>query len=446
MPILGSDNLTRRQLILSSAAAALVSGAFPAQSSPRLEDPEGENLWSRVKKEYLVEDGLAYFNTGTYGPSLRRVFETECRAREAMNLNFNRYFIDHHIGQPFLDLVDRVAAFVGAGRHEITFTSGATEAMSYIVNGLDLKRGDEILTTTHEHQGGIYPWLLGAMRRGFVVRQLPMPSPPESGEEILDLFASAITSRTRALSFCHLQYTDGCLLPVQALCRLCRDRGLISVVDGAQAVGMLDFKVGDLDCDFYVTSLHKWLNGPYGTGLLILRPEMVERLWPTVVTRHDGWDEVDRYGVLPEESVIDFAVDWPRALLKYDANLHYFGPLIWSLLPAIEFHQSLGQARIEARIRRLATLLRERLSTLPGIRFLTPEKPELAAGLLSFKLPGTETRPLAVELRRDEQIIIRYVTHGPIDFDVNRACTHIFNTEEEIDRLVEALRRRSARA
>jgi selenocysteine lyase/cysteine desulfurase len=423
---------------LAPAARAFGELAAAAEKAP---DTEAAT-WRLVKNAYLIEDGLAYLNTGTYGPSLRTVFDTERAVRERMNLNFNRFFIDHYIGAPFLDLVDEVAAFVGADRDEISFTSGTTESMSYLVNGLDLGAGDEVLTTTHEHEGGIYPWLLGARRRGYEVRQLPLPSPPKSADDIVDRFASAITTRTRVLSFCHVQYTDGTVMPVRELCELCRDRGVISVVDGAQAVGMLDFEIRDLGCDVYATSLHKWLNGPYGTGLLVLRGNLVDRVWPTVVTGTDGWAEVDRFGAPVETSVIDFAAVWPRALLKYGANLHYFGPLVWALRPAIDHHRTIGRERIEARIRHLAAVLRERLADLPGIEILTPDDPHLHAGLVSFRIPDTDTRALAVELRRDEDIIIRAVTHAAVGFDVNRVCTHIYNTEGEIDRLVDALVRR----
>lgn len=439
------DDVTRRQVLAAAGAAALTPAARAfgpwASSGGEGTDPEAAT-WRLVKSAYLIEDGLAYLNTGTYGPSLRAVFETEHAVRERMNLNFNRFFIDHYIGAPFLGLVDEVAAFVGAGRDEISFTSGTTEAMSYLVNGLDLGAGDEVLTTTHEHEGGIYPWLLGARRRGYEVRQLPLPSPPKSADDIVDRFASAITTRTRVVSFCHVQYTDGTVMPVRALCELCRDRGLISVVDGAQAVGMLDFEIRDLGCDVYATSLHKWLNGPYGTGLLVIRGELLDRVWPTVVTGNDGWATVDRFGKTVEQSVIDFAAVWPRALLKYGANLHYFGPLVWALRPAIDHHRTIGRARIEARVRHLAGVLRERLLGLAGVEVLTPDDARLAAGLVSFRFPGTDTRALAVELRRDENIIIRAVTHSAIGFDANRACTHIYNTEEEIERLVDALGRR----
>jgi isopenicillin-N epimerase len=356
-----------------------------------------------------------------------------------MGANYNRAFREHMMGDAVPRFTARVARFLGAGPDEIAFTSGTTEAMNYIANGLDLAPGDEILTTKHEHLGGIYPWLLQAKRRGAVVRQLDIPSPPGSAAEIIAQFERALTPRTKALSFCHVQYTDGVVLPVRELCALARSRNIVSVVDGAQAVGMLDFRIRDLDCDFYAASFHKWLTSPYGAGLLYVREAMRDRLWPTVVLSFSGWNDTDRDG-RPGVTDISYAPNYPRALLKYSSNIEYFGALWWTVSTCMDFQEALGRPRIEARIRALATRLVEGLGAIPGVRVYTPADPALRAGLVSFRAAGTDTEQFFYRLRSDYDIVGRYVRHPGMNFDVNRFAPHVFNSVAEVDAAIAAVR------
>jgi len=427
----GRAALTRRQLLAAPLAGAMVG--LPLHADTFKAEP-----WESVRLRYSIDDDLIYLNTGTYGPSSKAVAAAECGGREAMNRDFNRYFYDHLIHERFAALVDQLAAFVGAGRNEIACTSGATEGMNYIAGGLDLSAGDEVLTTTHEHQAGIYPWLLVAKRRGIRVRQLPMPTPVESADQVLNLFDRAITERTRVLSFCHVQYTDGCRLPAEELCRLARDRGLISVVDGAQSVGMLDFAVRDLGCDLFATSLHKWLCGPYGTGLIYISERMRDRLWPTVVEGHEGWDTADRFGRDPGEPSVDFAAAWPPTMLSYATNLHYYAPLFWALQPAMELQEAIGRDGVESRTMELAQRLRDGLAEIDGARILSPRPSGLRSAITSFTVDGIEPKALKTALA-EQRIATRYVDHRPFGFEANRVCTHVFNTEGDIERLLEVV-------
>ncbi len=425
-------SLSRRQF-LAAAAAGPVAAASRTSPGAATIDP-----WAQVRGRFPLEEDLIYFNTGTYGPSSWAVAAAECNVREAMNRNFNRYFFDHFIDERFVGLIDRMADFIGADRNDIAFTSGATEGMNFVAGGLDLNAGDEVLTTTHEHQAGIYPWLLAAKRRGMTVRQLPLPTPIQSAGDVLDRFDEAINSRTRVLSFCHVQYTDGCVLPVAELCELARDRGLISVVDGAQSVGMLDFSVRDLGCDLFVTSLHKWLCGPYGTGLIYIDEAIRDRLWPTVVEGHEGWQTADRFGRDPGEPSIDFASAWPETMIKYATNLHYYGPLFWALLPAINLQESIGRSVVEDRTLALAQRFRDGLQQIDGARILSPDPDALRSAITSFTITGVDPQWLRKALA-NQRIVTRYIGHAPFGFEADRVCTHIFNSEEQVDRVLAAI-------
>jgi len=423
----------------AGAAAQGGAAAAPATAWGSLAATEGDALWRAVRAEYFIEPGLNYLNSGTYGPTLRAAYEGACRNLQEMGANYNRAFREHMMGEAVPDFVARVARFLGAAPDEVSFTSGTTEAMNYIANGLDFAPGDEILTTKHEHLGGIYPWLLQAKRRGAVVRQIDIRTPPGSAADILDQFEHALTPKTRVLSFCHVQYTDGAVLPVREICALARARGIVTVVDGAQAVGMLDFRIRDLGCDFYAASFHKWLTSPYGAGLLYVREAMRERLWPTVALSFSGWDTVDRDG-RPGVTDITYAPNYPRALLKYCSNIEYYGALWWTVATCMDFQDAVGRGRIEARIRELATRMYDGLAAIPGVRMHSPADPALRAGLVSFRAGDADTEQFFYKLRQDYNVVGRYVRHPGMGYDVNRFAPHVFNSTAEVDAALAAVR------
>jgi selenocysteine lyase/cysteine desulfurase len=432
----------RRQFLAVGGACAALAPLIGLEAAPQPSwsklAPEAPGVWSRVRDQYFIEAGLVYLNTGTYGPTLRAAYEAASANLRAMGANYNRAFRETMMGEAVPRFIARVAAFVGAKPDEVAFTSGTTEAMNTIANGLDLLPGDEILTTRHEHQGGIYPWLLQAKRRGVVVRQIDLRTPPGSSSDIVEQFARELTPRTRVLSFSHIQYTDGAVMPARELCALARQHGALSVVDGAQAIGQLDFRIADLECDFYAGSFHKWLTSPYGCGLLYVREEHLDRLWPSVVLSYSGWSPVDRDGRLGITD-ITYAPNYPRALLKFSSNVEYYGPLYWTVALAMDFQQLLGRARIETRVRELATRLQRGLNDVRGVRLHTADASGLRAGLVSFRIEGFGTEEAFLRMRSDWNLVGRYVRHAGIGFDVNRFSTHIYNDEAQVDLALEAV-------
>lgn len=301
-----------------------------------------------------------------------------------------------------------------ASLDETALVRNATEAMNFIANGIDLKAGDEIILTDQEHPGGRCPWLLKEKRYGVRLTFVELPKPPKNKEEILNRINDAITPRTRVIAVSHITTVTGLVLPVKEICRLARDKGLLSAIDGAHVLGMMRLDVKDLGCDFYGSSPHKWLLAPKGTGVLYVREEQIDRLWNTVATEH--WDD--------------------RELRA--ARLGYFGTANLSVLvglkAAIEFANTLGIERIERRIHALNTYLRSRLAAMPGLEMWSASDPTLVAGIACVNVPGVPWKEIEGALWQRHRIRIRGGDPSRL-----RISTHYYTSYAELDRFVEKL-------
>lgn len=434
-------SLNRRNFIGSLGAgtgAALLAAQVPAQEFPT----SSRELWQQLRMQLLVESGLTWLDTAGLAPSLRAVLIEEYRQREALSANGARYVSERCDGPALQLALGAVAQFVGAAADDLWITSGATQALSSVAAGLDFTAGDEILTTTHDHPAAVYPWLLQAKRRGLKVVQIPLASPVAAPAEIVEAFSAAITERTRVLCFSHVQYTDGSVLPVRELCALARGRNILTVVDGAQALGMIPLELRTLGCDFYAASLHKWLNGPAGTGLLVFGEGARFRLWPAGAADQAEWEALDRTGATEGAPLQPQRAGWPASLRRFSFEIPYSAPLLHSIAPAIALQQEIGQPRIAARIRELAWYLRLELQRSNGVRVLTPSHPEMWAGIVSFQVPGIEQGALVTALGAQERIAVGRIQHTASGFDAIRVSPHVYNDYSDLDRFVAALRRR----
>jgi isopenicillin-N epimerase len=434
------QNHSRRFFLGALGASSLAPAVTAAVSFSSANVPYvSRELWQWVRAQLVLDPGLAWLDTARFGPTLRAVMAQEYRSRERQSADFHRYE-DATLGfDAMRQRLTAVGAFLGAATEDLAFMSGTQEGLTVVARGLDLQSGDEILTTTHDHPAAVYPWLLEAKRRGLTLKQLPQDSVPASPEAIVERFAAAIGPHTRVLLFSHVQYTDGTVMPARELCALARAKGLFSIVDGAQAPGQLELRIAELDCDVYATCFHKWMNAGAGTGALYVRRDTRARLWPVTVERPTGWDAADRFGTVPPAVELPYDA-WPETQAKYGQASRLRGPQIEGVGIAIEFQQAVNRARIGARIRELASYLRLRLAGLPGVVILTPTHPSLAAGIVSFAIPGRDHAQLVAALAVDGVMLGHVVHRGAVD--ALRASLHVYSEQAEIDRLVLALQRR----
>ncbi len=412
-----------RRDFVRSAALAGAALAFPGSDWLDRVDPgeaappfvplapgrqDDEAYWRMVRSQFLISPRGIYFNTGTIGASPRTVLDATVRHMTAFETVFEAQGVD-------LEALRRsVGALVGAPPTTLAFTRNTTESMSWIAGGLDLRPGDEVLTTTHEHVGGMCPWQAAAKRHDLVFTQIPLPVPPRSSGEVVDAWRRAITPRTRVMMISHVLFTNGLIQPVKELCALAKSRGIITAIDGAHPPGMLRVTLTDLGCDFYASSPHKWLLAPKGSGLLYVSEPWLDRLWPTIVT--GGWD-----------SLADKAVRFDRKGTVNDS-------LYAGFQAAVDFHNLIGPERVERRVRWLGDRLYEGLSRIRGVSLKSATDSGLRAPLVSFTVDGWKTDDLIKALWDRATVRVRHVAE--YGYHWVRLSTHVYNSPEEVDRVV----------
>ncbi|MFH1763165.1 MAG: aminotransferase class V-fold PLP-dependent enzyme [Gemmatimonadota bacterium] len=311
-----------------------------------------------------------------------------------------------------------LAAYVGASPSEIAITRNTSEGNNTVVNGLELGSGDEVVLWDQNHPTNNVSWDVRARRWGFTVRRVTTPPGSEDAGELMDSLVAALGSRTRVLSFSHVSNASGVGLPARDLCQFARERGILTLVDGAQSFGALMLDLNDMGCDFFTASSHKWFMGPKEAGLLYVREESQARLWPTHVGV--GWEGAENSGAQKFENMGQ----------RDDAA-------VVSMATAAAFHEAIGPATVQARVHALASAVREGLSkAVPGVRFHTPLAPELCAGVIVFALPGVDHREVFQNVYETHHIGCAAMSGA---FDGIRLSPHVYNTLDEVDRTVGVL-------
>lgn len=401
---------------LLAGASLRGADAGAGAALPEYSERDPEAFWTAVRERYVLTKDFAYLNTGGLGPAAGPVLEVyEKTARRLQEKS--------ETGHGLLAGAREVLArFLGADTTEIAFVRNATEGNGIIAAGLALKAGDEVIFESHAHPGGSFPWINQHRQRGVVVRIFE-PAMDAAGN--LARITALLTPRTRVVQVSHITAPTGIVMPVAAIARLCRERGIWFHIDGAQSAGMVPFSLKEIGCDSFATSGHKWLGGPHETGIFFIRRDKLEAVAPSLVGAYSS-DQGDLSLELP---------------LVPTAVRHEYGTrnaaAITALAAAAEAQERIGRERIAARGRAMVAQLRAGFAALPDVEVLTPAGAGMSAAIITFRTPRIAYDKLFGRLLTEHQLRCRPVSEEKLN--ALRVSTHLCNSPAQCARLVEAV-------
>ena len=377
----------------------------------------GEAFWKSVREQFVMPPDLGVLNAANLCPASRPVLEALKRESDSVDKDPSAQNRARLSGEKE-SLRKTLAAFLRVTPEEIVITRNTSEANNMVSSGVELKAGDEVIVFQDNHPSNLTAWNEKAKRFGFTVITIPQKNPHPGMEHYIDAYTKAITPRTKLLSFTHLSSSVGDLFPARELCQLARDRGILSLVDGAQSFGLLDVNLTDISPDFYTGSAHKWPCGARECGVLYINTRAHKQIWPSIYSAYPGAVGISRtfesFGQRDEATMIAFRT-------------------------ALEFQSKVGREAIEKRSRALTQQLIAGLSKLPEVKVWTSPNPSLNGAVVSF-MPGSLNPPrLGQALYEKDRI--GTAGRGMGDRGGLRASPHFYNTPEEIDRLVSAMGR-----
>jgi isopenicillin-N epimerase len=423
--------LTRRDftrfLALSGSAVLLPArtpdgwmdefGLDAAPLRPTPAEPD-EKYWQEVRARFLVPRDVAFFNCANLAPMPLPVVE-------AIEKNIRAYEVNPSpdarsaLFRAREEARTLLAAALRVTPEEIVITRNTTEGNNFVSSGLTLGAGDEVIVSADNHPSNLNAWRQKAARFGFTVVTVPTPSSHPGAQGYVDLFAKAFTPRTRVLAIQFVSSNSGDLLPVADLCKLARDRNALSLVDAAQAFGVIDVHLDEIRPDFFTGSMHKWPCGPKEKGVLFVNRAIQDRIAPTVYGLYGG------------------AVGISRTL---EAEGQRDDSAVAAVGEALRFQGGIGRAAIEKRSRGLAQHLMTELRKLPGVQLWTDPAPDRSAAIVIFKPGSLDPRALGEALTKEKIVVTVRGANG-----ANpglRVAPHFYNTMEDVDRLIGVIRTR----
>jgi selenocysteine lyase/cysteine desulfurase len=419
---------TRRNFIKKAATTAAIGVAIlkddaiqriqaavtNAGSTPPNDLATNEDFWFQVQQAYDVDRSIINLNNGGVSPAPRTVLDAMRRHIEFTNQLPPRHL--WNVLDPQLEPVrERLARTFGCDAEEMAIVRNTSEALETCLFGLDFKRGDEVLATSHD-----YPRMLNTLRQrekreGIVLKTFNFPTPPKSPDELVSLYKQNITDKTRAILVCHITNLTGQIFPIKAITRLGRERGIPVIVDGAHAFAHFPFKRDDLDCDYYGTSLHKWTSAPIGTGFLYVRKSKIKDLWPMMAAPKERIDNIRKFE---------------------EIGTHPTAPYL-AIAEALTLYESIGVERKAARLRYLRDRWMKRLDGRTGIVLYTSFDPKQSCCLATVGIEGINPGELTTHLFKKHKILVTPIVHEHISGI--RVTPNTYTTVRGVDRFAEAM-------
>ena len=379
-----------------------------------VETARDEDFWREIQQAFTVARSLVNLNNGGVSPAPAVV--QEAMKRHLDYSNEAPVYTMWRILEPQKEGTrQRLARAFHCDAEEIAITRNASEGLQICQLGMDLEPGDEVLTTTHDYGRMLNTFRQRERREGIVMKQFSLPIPAEDEDEVVSLFEQNITSRTRVILMCHIVNITGQILPVKRVVQMARNYGIPVIVDGAHSFAHWDFTHDDLDCDYYATSLHKWLFAPHGTGMLYVRKEKIRDLWPMMAAAEIQDDDIRKF----------------EEIGTHPAANHL------AIADALTFHEGIGPKRKEERLRYLFNYWAEPLLEHDRVVLHTSQKPGLSCGIGTVQFEGIDSGAIGRYMWDNHRIIITPIKHA--EFEGTRITPNVYTTLEELDRFVEAM-------
>lgn len=420
----------RRNFLRKSAAVTgmlTMGGLFNLQGASQLNMPfdmiEGdspeetasnEDFWHWVQQSFTASPNIINMNNGGVCPQPKVVQEIFEHYNRVSNEG-PAYFMWRIVDSGRENVRKGLAELAGCSPEEIAIQRNTTEALETVIFGLDLKAGDEVVLTKQDYPNMINAWKQREKRDGIVLKWISLDQPIEDDDEIVRLYKEAFTERTKIIEIMHIINWTGQILPVKKITQAAHERGIEVLVDGAHSFAHLNFSIPDLECDYFGTSLHKWLFAPFGTGFLYVKKNKISKVWPRLAPGDPESDDIKKFEALGTRSM----------------------PAEMAIGKAIDFYYLIGRDRKEARLRYLKDYWMTRIKEHPKVKFFTSFKPEYACGLGNFGIEGMEPGEIQRQLFNKYKIYTVAIVWENINGV--RVTPNIYTSLNKMDYLVKAI-------
>jgi len=375
-----------------------------------------EDFWGWVRESYTVSPNLLNLNNGGVAPQPKVVQDAHIRYYQYCN-EAPSYYMWQILDQGREPLREKLAGLCGCSAEEVAINRNSTEGLNTVIFGLNLKAGDEVVLTRQDYPNMINAWRQREKRDGVKLVWIDLPLPVDDESRIVDLYVKAFTARTRVVHVTHLINWTGQILPVRRIADEAHRRGIEVIADGAHTLAHMDFKVPDLGCDYFASSLHKWLSAPFGSGLLYVRKEKVRDVWALLSNNEPDGPDIRKFESLGTRS---FASEM-------------------AIGAAVDFHDVIGGSRKEARLRYLKDYWVNQVKDMPRVRFLQSATPHQSCAIANISVEGMKPEEVSAELfnrHRIHTVAINWEhIHGV------RVTPNVYTSTKDLDRLVAAIRK-----
>lgn len=409
------NQMNRRNFLLGAEALVVAGMLNRAYAHVPPEDvASDEKFWEGIRSAYVRDPQILNLNNGGVAPSPTPVLEAEIEAIRYSN-RLPAYRMWHDLEPKIEDVRKKMAGLWDTDPECIAITRNASESLQIAQFGIDLAPGDEVLTTSQDYPRMITTWQQRERRERIVLKQLDFGVPVKSPGDLVSLFEQGITPRTKVIHLSHVVFMTGQIFPIKEICAMARERGIISIVDGAHAFAHVPFKFTDVDCDFYGSSLHKWLSAPIGTGMLYVRKDRIEKHWALMAAPPSMDKNIRKY----------------EEIGTHPAAMHN------AILQALEFHEQMGDERKFARLRYLKNRWAERLGNVAGAKVLVGLEPDLSGAFGTIHFDTIEPGSLSDALLAKHNIFVVPIVSPGISGI--RVSSNVYTSTEEIDRFCRAV-------